>query len=269
MRAKSRYDRYRLEVQGTHPRATLWDALCLHAIWESEGNSSLAFANAAFLSRLVGPGARQQVEQQLRSRLVISDGQDVTYMPYVNDHYPHQLRRCAAWLSCTAGLPSCTDSEHLTSIDIPDGLLDDASLAVILGTYTWIAACLQSPPVQNGNDEHDKRWHTTFQYTLHMWFDTFTEYLHPKLSLKGVAFCAELCFDGGSWLFSGHGGKLDPRTLKTFVAVAIFLRNKNGLLHCCRRCQVLYARFFSDTVLSASLGDLSLDSPHLSNLHQI
>ena len=227
----------------------------------------MAFAKAAFLSRLVSPGARQQVEQQLRSRLVISLRQDVTYMPYINDHYPDELRECAAWLSCTAGLPPCT--ENLTSIDIRDGLLDDASLAVVLGVNTWVAACLQSPPVRNGNDEHDEEWHDTFWSTLQPLLEAFTEYPLPKLSLKGVAFSAQLCFDGGSWLFSGHGGKLDPRTLKTFVVVAIFLGNKNGLLHCCRRCQVLCAPFFSDTVLSASLGDLSLDSPHLSNLHQI
>ena len=262
-RAKSRYDlRYRLDVQGTHPRVPLWDALCLHAIWGSEDDSSLAFAKAEFLSRLVSPGARQQVEQRLRSQLVISP-QDVTYMPYINDHYPRQLRECAAWLSCTAGLQSCTDSEHLTSIDIPDGLLDDASLAVILGTCAWVVACLRPHwnPVQNGNDRHDEEWHDTFRWTLQMWFDTYTEYPHPKLSLKGVAFCAELCFDGGPCFFSDDGEDLElAPTLKTFVAVAIFLRNKSVLLHCCRRCQVLFARFFSDTALSASLGDLSLDS---------
>ncbi|KIM70924.1 hypothetical protein SCLCIDRAFT_1207123 [Scleroderma citrinum Foug A] len=246
--AKSRYDRYRLDFQGTLPRVPLWDALCFGAIEES-GSTSLALAKAAFLSRLVSPGARQRVQLQLRSRLVISHRQDVTYMPYINDHYPRQLRPCAAWLSCTAGLPPCT--EHLTSIDIRDGLLDDAPLVVILGVIAWVAACLESPPVRNGNDEHDEEWHNTFRSTL---LETFTECPLPKLSLKGVAFCAELCFDGGPRLFSDDGdSELDPRTLKTFVAVAIFLRNKNVLLHCCRRCQVLFARFFSDTVLSASL----------------
>ena len=44
------------------------------------------------------------------------------------------------------------DLEHLPSIDIPDGLLDDASLAVILGTYAWVVACFWPHwnPVQNG-----------------------------------------------------------------------------------------------------------------------
>ena len=256
-RATSCYDRYRLNVQGTHPKVPLWDVLCLHAIWYDEDDNSLAVAKAALISRLVGPEASQQVEQQLRSRLV-SDTQDVTYIPYINDHYPHRLRECAAQLSCTAGLPPCT--EHLTdvSIDIPDGLLDGAPPAVILGATAWVAAGLWSPPVQNGNNEHDEGWHFQFWLTLYRWFESFTEYPPPKLSLEGLAFCAELYFDCEPQEVFGE--KEPKRTLKTFVAVAIFLRNKNVLLHCCRRCQVLFACFFSDTALSASLGDLSPDS---------
>jgi len=240
-RAKSRYDRFRLDVQGTHPKVPLWDALCLRAIWYDEDDNSLAVAKVALLSRLVGPGARQQVEQQLRSRLVVSDEQDVTYMPYINDHFPDESREYAAWLSCTAGLPPCTG--HLTnvSIDIPDGLLDGAPLAVILGANAWLAACLQSPPVQNGNDTHDEGWHIEFWWTLQRCFKTFTKYPPPKLSVEGVAFCTELYFDCEPHVF---GGELPTHStlhiLKTFVAVAIFLRKKNVLLHCCRRCQVLF-----------------------------
>jgi len=259
-RAKSCYDRYQLDVQGTHPKVPLWDALCLRAIWYDEDDNSLAVAKAALLSRLVGPGARQQVEQQLRSRFVISDTQDVTYMPYINDHFPDELRCCAGWLSRTAGLPPCT--EHPTSIDIPHGLLDHSSLSVILGATAWVAACLRSPPVpKNGNDKHDGGWHETFWCNLSAWFEIFTKYPPPKLSVEGVAFCTELYFDCEPHVF---GDELPTRStlriLKTFVAVAIFLRKKNVLLHCCRRCQVLFACFFSDTALSASLGDLSLDS---------
>ena len=257
-RAKSRYDRFRVDVQGTHLKVPLWDVLCLRATWNEDDDDCPSFAGAAFFSRLVGPGARQQVEQQLRSRLVMSDEQDVSYIPYINDH-PHRLRKCAAWLSCTAGLPPCT--EHLTqdaSIDIPDGVLDDAPLAVILGATAWVAACLRSPLVENDGDRHDRGWHFRFWSTLYLWFESLTEYPPLKFSLEGLAFCAELYFDCHEhWEVFGKGPK---HTLKTFVAVAIFLRNKNLLLHCCRRCQVLFARFFSDTALSASLGDLSLDS---------
>jgi len=257
-RAKSRYDRYRLDVQGTHPKVPLWDALCIRVInWYEEEDNGLVLERAAFLSRLVGPGARQQVEQQLRSRLVISDTQDVTYIPYINDHYPDELRACAAWLSCTAGLPPCT--EHLTdvSIDIPDGLLDGAPLALILGATAWVAACLRPLPVQNDNDKHDEGWHRDFYCNLQLCFETFTECPLPRLSLKGVTFCTELAFDCERRIF---GYEKPERNLKTFVVVAIFLRKKNVPLHCCRRCQVLFARFFSDTALSASPGALSLDS---------
>ena len=257
-RAKSRYDRYyRLHVQDAHPKVPLWDALCFCAVLFDE-DKSLVLERAAFLSRLVGREARQQVEQQLRSRLVISDTQDITYMPYINDHYPGKLRQCAAWLSCTAGLPLLVGNlTHDVPRDIPDGLLDDAPLAVILGANAWIAACLRSPLVHNRNGGHDEGWHSEFQGTLQAWFETFTEYPLPKLSLEGVAFCAELYFGCAPQLF---GDEEPKRTLKTFLAVAIFLRKKSVLLHCCRRCQVLFAHFFSDTALSASLSDLSLDS---------
>ena len=258
-RAKSRYNRYRpnVHVQGTHPKVPLWDALCFRAIWCEEDNS-LAIAKASFLSRLVDLGARQQVEQRLQSRLMIFHTQDITYIPYINDHYPERLHECAAWLSCTAGLPPLIeDLSRDVSIDIPAGLLDDAPPTVILGANAWVAACLQSSPVQNGNDEHDEGWHHRFWLTLQIWLETFTEYPLPEFSLKDVTFCKELYVDCDPWTF-GHE---EPKhTLQIFVAVAIFLRNKNVLLHCCRRCQVLFARFFSDTALSASLGDLSLDS---------
>ena len=259
-RAESHYDRYQLDAQGTLPKVPLWDTLCLHAIWkEKEDNTSLASERAAFLSRLVGPGASQQLEQQLRFRLVVPRGQDITYIPYINNHYPAELRGCAAWLSCTAGLPPCT--EHLTqgaSIDVPDGVLDDAPLAVISGVNAWVTACLLSSPVQKSTDKHDEGWHSLFLETLQKWFEAFPKYPLPNLSVEGVAFCAELCFDcGPHWVF---GNRKLKRSLKTFVAVAIFLRKKSVLLHCCRRCQVIFARFFSDTTLSASLGDLSLDS---------
>ena len=256
-RANSRYDRFRLDVQGAHPKVPLWDVLCLRATLYDEDDNSLAVAKAALLSRLVGPGARQRVEQQLLSRLVMSDEQGVTYMPYINNHFPDELRECAAWLSCTAGLPPCTKLLTNASIDIPDGLLDGAPPALILGTIAWFAACLQSPPVQSDNDKHDGGWHREFHCTLQLWFETFTECALPKLSLKDVAFYADLAFDCERWIF-GH--EKPEHNLKTFVVVAIFLRKKDVPLHCCRRCQALFARSFSDTVLSASPGALSLDS---------
>jgi len=164
-------------------------------------------------------------------------------------------------LSCTAGLPSCT--EHLTQdvpIDIPDGLLNGAPLAIILGATAWVAACLRSHPVQNGNG-HDDRWHKEFRGISNSWFAIFDDPHDklPELSVKGFEFLEELYSDGVPW-FNVDKEEESMCTLKTFVTVAIFLRNKNVLLHCCRRCQVLFARFFLDTALSASLGDLSLDS---------
>jgi len=62
--------------------------------------------------------------------------------------------------------------------------------------------------------------------------------------------CA-LCSDCTPWTFDDEVKRL---ALKTLVAVArlwsyIFLNSKTTLLYCCRKCQVLCARFFSDTTL--------------------
>ncbi|KAL4072427.1 hypothetical protein V8B97DRAFT_1917205 [Scleroderma yunnanense] len=91
----------------------------------------------------------------------------------------------------------------------------------------------------------------------------FREFLLPKLSIEGLAFCKELHFD--DWPFEDTEWK---PALKTFVAVVMFLRKKGVLLHSCRRCQILYARFFLDKPLLASLGmqdsgecDVSSQSP--------
>ena len=208
------------------------------------------------LSNLASPAARQQVEQQLRCALKKSY-EDITYIPLINEQYPSLLRRDATSVFCTVGFPP--REEHPTqvvSIDIPDGILDDAPLAVMLGGVAWFAASLGSCGWATSDDKHDKKWHSIFFPILYDHFEAFTDYPLPKLPAQGSAFCTELYFD-----FLEEFGDEEPmRVLKIFAAVAIFLRNKNVFFQRCRRCQILYTRFFSDTTLSASINELPVNA---------
>ena len=196
------------------------------------------------------------MEQQLRSGLKTPHKEDITYIPYINEQYPSALRRHVTSLFCTAGFPP--HEEHPTqdaSSDVPGGILDDAPLAVLLGGVAWFAACLGSRG-RNDDDEHDDEWHSIFFRILYDHFEAFADYPLPKLPAQGSAFCTELYFD-----FLEEVGDEEPtRVLKIFAAVAIFLRNKNVLLQCCPRCQILYTRFFPDTTLPASINELPVNT---------
>jgi len=209
------------------------------------------------LSRLLGPGERQQMEQQLRSRIVTTGKENFRFIPYINDHYPSWLRLGAASLSCTAGLPQV---EHLiqdVSIDIRDGVFDGAPLAVKLGAVPWVISCLRSPPDWGDIDEHDEIWHQEFARSIECLLDIIAKCPPLELSVEGLSLCKELCSDSRLWTSDGKENWL---AAKIFVAVAMFLRSKGVLLHCCPRCQILYARFFSDTALAASFDGSPLDS---------
>ena len=206
----------------------------------------------------MNPGARPQVEQQLRCALKTPhEEEDITYIPCINEQYPRPLRRHAASLFCTAGFPLC--EEHPTqdvSIDIPHGILDDAPLAVILGGVAWFAACLfpSNFDFEGSDDVHHEEWHVIF---LEIWgkvVETVTEYPFPKLPTQGFAFCIELFFD-----YPEPFGGNKQHILRIFAAMAIFLRNKNVLLGC-RRCQILCTRFFSDTTRSTSINESSVNT---------
>ncbi|KAL4072412.1 hypothetical protein V8B97DRAFT_1917194 [Scleroderma yunnanense] len=207
-------------------------------------------STATMLSRMVGPGVRPQVEQQLRSQVILDEA-EVEYVPHLNNNYPRALRRAVAELSC--GLLSCSeDQTQRLSADIPDAVLDEAPLGIKLGMIPWVVASVDpnsNPDVQNSGDKHDRWWHNGFEDFFSYNSNIFREFPLPKLSIEGLAFCNELQFD--DWPFDKAERK---PTLTTFVAVAMFLRKKGVLLHCCRRCHILYARFFSDKSLSASLG---------------
>ena len=210
------------------------------------------------LSNLASPGARQQVEQQLRCALKKSHEEDITYIPLINEQYPSLLRWHATSVFCTVGFPPREERfTQIVSIDILDGILDDAPLAVILGGVAWFAASLRSCGwAIASDDEHDKGWHCKFFPILYDHFEAFTDYPLPKLPAQGSAFCTELYFD----FLEEFGDEELTRVLKIFAAVAIFLRNKNVMIECCQRCQILYARFFSDTTLSASINELPVST---------
>lgn len=204
----------------------------------------------------MSPGARQQVEQHLRSALKTFREEEIKYIPCINQQYPKPFRRHAASLLCTTGFPPC--EQHPTqdvSVDIPDGILDDAPLAVILGGVAWFAACLSSSH-KDSDDEHNGSWHCTFRWILQDRFETFT-YPLPKLPTQGFAFCTELSFD-----CPGQFGDKEPkRILKIFAAVAVFLTNKHVLLpKCCPKCQVLYTRLSLDATLSTNINELSVNT---------
>ncbi|KAL4072426.1 hypothetical protein V8B97DRAFT_1844741, partial [Scleroderma yunnanense] len=132
--AKAGYDEYQCDVEGTHPSIPLWDALCWHVITSEcfdDVDPSIQLLTATILSRTVGPGVRKQVEQQLRSQVILDEA-DIEFTPHLNGNYPGALRWEVAQLSC--GLPLC--SEDLTqslSVDIPDAVLDEAPLGIKLG----------------------------------------------------------------------------------------------------------------------------------------
>ena len=250
--------------EGTYPKASLWDALCLHALWSDSDDpdddpefDANTIGLAPHLSKLVSPGARQQVEQQLRSALKTPHKEYITYTPCVNEHYPSLLRQHAASLFCTAGFPPC--EEHPiqgVSIDIPHGILDDAPLAVMLGGVAWFATCLRWSDFEDSDDEHDEDWHGSYFCILAALVETFTEYPFPKLLAQGFSFFIELSFD-----FPGEYGHNGPKhILRIFTAVAIFLRNKNVLLQWCRRCQILYSRFSLDATHSTSINESSVNT---------
>ena len=237
----------------------LWDALCIYTLNYLLGRSAKKFCDvSSYLFKLVSPGARQQVEQQLRSALKTPhEEEDITYIPCINERYPSLLRQHAASLFCTAGFPPC--EEHPTqgvSIDIPPGILDDAPLAVMLGVVVWFAICLRRPSFDGSDDQHDENWHVSFFYVLGALLETFTEYTFPKLPAQGFAFCIELSLDCPE----DFGDDEPKRILRIFAAVAIFLRNKNVLLGGCRRCQILCTRFFSDTTRSTSINESSVNT---------
>ena len=252
---KSRYDECRHGFEGTNYPNVLWDALCIYALGGAFGRNFCDLS--PYLFKLVSPGARQQVEQQLRSALKTPHEEDITYIPCINEHYPSPLRRHAASLFCIAGFPPC--EEHPTqdvSIDIPHGILDDAPLPVMLGGVAWFATCLRWSDFEDSDDEHDKNWHDSFFCILGALLETFTEYAFPKLPAQGFSFCIEFSLD-----CPGAFGRDKPkRILRIFAAMAIFLRNKNTLLGGCRRCQFLCTRFFSDTTRSTSINEPSVNT---------
>ena len=214
----------------------------------------------ALLSKLASPGARQQVEQKLRCALKKSHEEDIKYIPHINEQYPSPLRRHAASLFCTAGfLPRQEHSTQDVSIDIPDGILDDAPLAVLLGGVAWFAACLGSRGKGGSDDAHDQVWHDTFFQIFCNDFESFIDYALPKLPAQVSNFCIGLYFDC-HYLNALSRSKEWKPMIKIFAAVAIFLRNKNVLLQCCRRCQILYTQLFSDTTLSTSINELPMNT---------
>ena len=223
---------------------------------------------APHLSTLASLGARQQIEQQLRSVLKTSHEEDIKYIPCINKCYPKPFRQHATSLFCTAGFLPCEQyPTQDISIDIPQGILDDAPLAVMLGGVAWFAACLSSR-CKDSNDEHDGGWHWRFRCILEDCFETCTDYPFPKLPAHGSAFCMELQSDRPGEL----GDEESKRILKIFTAVAIFLGNKNILLQCCRRCQTLYTRFSSGAIHSTSINESSVDTDASGtppNLHSI
>ena len=158
---------------------------------------------------------------------------------------------------CTAGFLPC--EEHPTqdvSIDIPRGILDDVPLVVMLGGIAWFSACLSLSGVEDDVDGHNEGWHWRFLHNLEDYFQTFTVYSLPKLPAQGFAFCMELSFDCPKVFGDGE----PKRVLKIFAAMAIFLRHKNVLLQCCRRCQILYTSFSSDAILSTSINESSVNT---------
>ena len=212
---------------------------------------------APHLSKLVSPGARKQVEQQLRCALKTPHKEYITYTPCINEHYPSLLRQHAASLFCTAGFPPC--GEHPiqgVSIDIPYGILDDAPLAVMLGGVAWFATCLRWSDFEDSDDKHNENWHVSFFYILGALLATFTEYTFPKLPAQGFSFCIEFSLDCPE----AFGRDKPKRILRIFAAMAIFLRNKNALLGGCQRCQFLCTRFFSDTTRSTNINEPSVNT---------
>ena len=198
------------------------------------------------------------MEQQLRCALKKFHEEDITYIPCINEQYPSPLRQHAASLFCTAG--SLPREEHPTqdvSIDIPDGILDDAPLAVLLGGVAWFATCLMSRRMDS-DDRHDEQWHSMFLQIFIDASEAFIDYPLPELPAQVSNFCIGLYFDCHS--LEGSGSKECKRILKIFSAVAIFLRKKNVLLQCCRRCQNFYTQFSSDATFSASISESSVNT---------
>ena len=195
------------------------------------------------------------MEQQLRSAIRISHEEDIKYVPHINEHYPEVLRQSATSFFCTAGSPSREEhpTQHL-SIDIPPGILDDAPLAIMLGGIAWFGACIQMPCFRDGDDNHNEEWHERFRLILEDYIETFTECSFPTLPAQGFAFCKELYFD----CHKEFACEKPKQVLKIFVAVAIFLTNRNVSLQCCSRCQFLYTQFFSDEALSRNINESSV-----------
>ena len=218
-------------------------------------------ALAPYLSKLVTLGAKQQVEQQLRSALKKSHEDIIEYIPHINEHYPSPLQQHAASLLCTGFQIHEKHPPQDVSIDIPDGILDDAPLTVILGGVAWFATtCLMSlgGDSEDSDDEHNEEWHRKFFRILedHLISKAFIDCPLPQLSMQGSAFCILLHFD-----FLEECCDIEPaRILKIFAAVAIFLRNKNVLLRCCRKCRVLYTRFFSGAIPCTSINESGIPS---------
>ena len=201
-------------------------------------------------------GARQRIEHQLWSALKTSHEEDIKYIPYINKRYPKFFRQHAASLFCTAGFPPCEQyPTQDVSIDIPHGILDDAPLAVMLGGVAWFAACLLSCH-EGSDDRHDRGWHWKFHCILEDCFETCADYPFPKLPAQGSSFCVELHSDYPE----EFGDEESKRVLKIFSAVAIFLSNKNGLLQCCQRCQILYTRVSSGAILPTSINESSVNT---------
>ena len=140
-------------------------------------------------------------------------------------------------------------------MDIPQGILDDAPLAVLLGGVAWFAACLMSCRTDS-DDEHDEVWHWRFHCILEDCLKICTDYPFPKLPAQGSVFCMELQSDRPE----EFGDEESKHILKIFAAVAIFLSNKNGLFQCCRRCQILYTRVSSGAILPTSINELPTNS---------
>ena len=151
---------------------------------------------------------------------------------------------------CTTGFSPREERPTQTydSIDIPDGILDDAPLAVILGGVAWFAACLWSCG-EDSDNKHNKGWHHWFRRIVENFSETFTDFPFPKLPTQGSAFCIELAEE--------FGDKEPKYILEIFATVAIFLRNKNvvTVLQCCRRCQILFTQFSWGTTLSTSINE--------------
>lgn len=248
------------QIGGTIPKVPLWDTLCFYAVsGECYGNTTNSLATC--ISGLVSPGARPNLEQNLRSQLVAPAEFDPTYIPHINLHYPDQLRKCAASLVCTAGLlPREERHTQDISIKVPDGVLDDAPLTVMLGAIAWFAACQVS--FLFDKNKHDKTWHNEFYSIVTAGLELFPQCSIPVLSEKGLAFCKVLGCQ--SRVFDGEERE---RTLKIFVGVAIFLSSKQELpLDWCPKCQFLYeAILVSDDESSSNndsdFGEFSKSTP--------